>query len=170
MDRREVPVRRYLDGPACWRRRRPFHDCEIQSVPRAGDGLYGKGALEARPGEGENEDLTAAMDPQATARKATLSIVAAERVEKGTQLPGLRAEERAETGRGLVLADLLLLLLLLLFLLFLLLARGGRGSGGGCHRSRRCEDLIDVHALEGGGQRLHAGLIDLHTGRREDLL
>src|SRR5439155_393900 len=32
------------------------------------------------------------------------------------------------------------------------------------------EGLVDVHAFQRGGQGLHAGLVDLHAGRREDLL
>src|SRR3970282_342980 len=83
-----------------------------------------------------------------------------------TVAPGLHAEERTEARGGFLLADLLLFLLLLV----LLLARGGRGGGGaGRHDRGRLEGLVDVHALEGGGQRLHAGRVDLHAGGGEDL-
>src|SRR3989442_4515262 len=83
---------------------------------------------------------------------------------------GLHAEERTESGGRLLLADLFLFLLLFFLLVFLLLARRGRGGGARRHDRRGRDRLVDVHALEGGGQRLHAGLVDLHPGGGEDLL
>src|SRR3990170_721312 len=84
----------------------------------------------------------------------------------GGRAPGLQAEERTQARSGLFLRDLLLFLLLLV----LLLGCGcGRGSGGG-HRDGRLQGLVDVHALERGGQGLHAGVVDLHARRGEDLL
>src|SRR5438445_2850067 len=80
------------------------------------------------------------------------------------------AEERTQARSRLFLGDLLFFLLLLFLLLFLLLGgRRCRGSGGR-HRDGGLQGLVDVHAFQRGGQSLHAGLVDLHPGRGEDLL
>src|SRR2546428_9360468 len=80
------------------------------------------------------------------------------------------AEERTQARSRLFLGDLLFFLLLLFLLLFLLLGgRRCRGRGGR-HRDGGLQGLVDVHAFQRGGQGLHAGLVDLHPGRGEDLL
>src|SRR5467141_2084546 len=80
------------------------------------------------------------------------------------------AEERTQARGRFFLGNFLLFLLLFLFLLFFLF-----GCGSGCRSGSRrgdggFEGLVDVHAFQRGGQGLHAGLIDLHSGGGEDLL
>src|SRR2546427_4521164 len=166
VDGREVPLRGDGDEPKGRQRDRGEDDQRVQPVPRGGDGVQREGTgeegtAEREGGEGDRIARAGGGGALAPARSSEGMAVA----------PGLHAEERTEAGRGLLLADLLLFLLLFLLLVFLLLARRGRGSGGaGRHDRGRRDRLVDVHALEGGGQRLHAGLVDLHAGGGEDLL
>src|SRR5207245_6854703 len=79
-------------------------------------------------------------------------------------------EGRTPSRGGGCLGDFLLFLLLFLVLLVCLL-RGWRSRGRrGGHRDGGLEGLVDVHAFQRGGQRLHAGFVDLHAGGGEDLL
>src|SRR5437870_1204916 len=89
----------------------------------------------------------------------------------GKRGTGLRStEERTEPRCRLFFGDFLFFLLLLFLLLFLLFGDGrGRGGGGG-HRDGSLQGLVDVHAFQRGREGLHAGLIDLHTGGRQDFL
>src|SRR3989475_6634110 len=166
VDGREVPLRGDGDEPKGRQRDRGEDDQRVQPVPRGGDGVQREGTgeegtAEREGGEGDRIARAGGGGALAPARSSEGMAVA----------PGLHAEERTEAGRGLLLADLLLFLLLFLLLVFFLLARRGRSSGGaGRHDRGRRDRLVDVHALEGGGQRLHAGLVDLHAGGGEDLL
>src|SRR5712691_12407015 len=95
--------------------------------------------------------------------------LARRKMEKGGANFGL-AEERTQARGRLFLGDFLLFLLLFLFLLFFLF-----GCGSGCRSGSRrgdggFEGLVDVHAFQRGGQGLHAGLIDLHSGGGEHFL
>src|SRR5205807_7938818 len=79
-------------------------------------------------------------------------------------------EERTESRCRLFFGDFLFFLLLLFLLLFLLFGGGrGRGGGGG-QRDGGLPGLVVVHAFQRGREGLHAGLIDLHAGSRQDFL